>query len=86
MNYQAQKAAASLQFLQHLERVRCERAPEGVYWEGRMESQSIATAPKGAGCAKSVASVVLGLALGAMAGIFTGLLLGVGIALLLGVL
>ena len=51
-----------------------------------MESESIATAPKRAGCAMSVASVVLGFALGALAGIFAGLLLGVGIALLLGVL
>ena len=44
------------------------------------------TAPKGAGCSRSVVGMGLGLALGALAGIIVGLVAGVGIALILGVL
>ena len=44
------------------------------------------TAPRDAGCLKSVVGVGLGLALGVLAGIIVGALVGVGIALILGVL
>ncbi len=44
------------------------------------------TAPKSAGCLRSVVGVGLGLALGALVGIFVGLVAGVGIAMILGVL
>ncbi len=44
------------------------------------------TAPKSAGCLKSVVGVGLGLALGVLAGIVVGLVAGVGIAMMLGVL
>ena len=44
------------------------------------------TAPKGVGCLRSVVSVGLGLALGALAGIVAGSVAGVGIAMVLGIL
>jgi ABC-type nitrate/sulfonate/bicarbonate transport system permease component len=44
------------------------------------------TAPKRAGSLRSVVSVGLGLALGALAGVVLGLLVGAGIAVLLGIL
>ena len=44
------------------------------------------TAPKRAGCLRSVVGIGLGLALGALAGIVVGLVAGLGIALILGVL
>ena len=44
------------------------------------------TAPKGAGCLRTVVGVGSGLVLGALAGIVVGLVTGVGIAMILGVL
>jgi hypothetical protein len=44
------------------------------------------TAPKGAGCSRSLLGVALGLALGALAGIVAGLVVGVGAAMILGIL
>ena len=44
------------------------------------------TAPKGAGCSRSVLGMGLGLALGALAGIVVGLVVGVGAAMILGIL
>ena len=44
------------------------------------------TAPKSAGCLRSVVGVGFGLALGALAGIAVGLVAGVGIAMIFGVL
>ena len=44
------------------------------------------TAPRDAGCLKSVVGVGLGLALGVLAGIVVGLVAGGGIAMILGVL
>ena len=44
------------------------------------------TAPRSAGCLKSLVGVGLGLTLGVLAGIVVGLAAGVGIALILGIL
>ena len=44
------------------------------------------TAPKGSGGSRSVVSVGLGLALGALTGIVVGLVAGVGAAMILGIL
>jgi hypothetical protein len=51
-----------------------------------MEDGENGTAPRRAGCLKSVVGVGLGLALGALAGIIVGLVAGVGIAMIVGVL
>ena len=54
--------------------------------EAMMKDGENATVPKSAGCLRSVVGVGLGLALGALAGIFVGLVAGVGISMILGVL
>jgi hypothetical protein len=54
--------------------------------EAMMKDVENGTAPKSAGCLRSVVGVGLGLALGALVGIFVGLVAGVGIAMILGVL
>jgi hypothetical protein len=54
--------------------------------EAMMKDVENGTAPKSAGCLRSVVGVGLGLTLGALVGIFVGLVAGVGIAMILGVL
>jgi hypothetical protein len=54
--------------------------------EAKKKDGESRTAPKSAGCLKSVVGVGLGLALGALAGIVVGLVVGIGIAMALGVL
>ena len=54
--------------------------------EAMTKTEKTDTAPKGAGCLRSVVGVGLGLALGALAGIVVGLVVGVGIAMILGIL
>ena len=51
-----------------------------------MNDEENSTAPKSAGCLRSVVGVGLGLALGVLAGIVVGAVVGVGIAMILGIL